>query len=178
MHLFNKLLGLVLAASLAFATPAFALNDILQDTTGTDIIFATSSYVPDANDSLGAAPGSTIIDVAGLTDGQARESVKQDLGEKHALTYSVDVATEIETDASAGGTIDLYWSPSHSVTAAVGNMGPDVTGADADYAGTGHGYTLLEALKQMIFVCSLVLAVQNDADGVQLGHCGVFAPGQ
>jgi len=82
---------------------------------------------------------------------------------------------ELETDATAGDTIDLYWSASHSATAAVGNMG-NVTGADADWAGA-HGYTLAESLKQMIYIGSLILAVQNDLDGVQLGHVGVFAPG-
>jgi len=143
---------------------------------GTVIIFATSSYVPDANDSLGSAPGSTILDVVALTSGQARESVKQDLSATRAAAYSVDVAVEVETDPTAGDTIDLYWSGSQSATAAVGNYGPDVTGADADYAGTGHGYTLAEALAQMIFIGSLPLAVQNDLDGVQVGHVGVFVP--
>lgn len=154
-----------------------ATNEVLIRADTTPIMFATTAYVPDANDSLGSAPGSTILDVAGLTAGQARGSVKQDLGVDHAERYSLTVAVEAETDPTAGDRVDLYWSPSDSATAAVGNLGPDVTGADADYAGTGHGYTLAEALKQMIHAGSLILAVQNDADGVQIGFAGVLEPG-
>ena len=150
-------------------------NEVLVKS-GTAIVIANSTYVPDANDSLGTITDD--IDVVGLTTGQVRESVKIDLGATRAAAFSVDIAVEPATDPTAGNTIDLYWSASASATAAVGNMGPDVTGADADYAGTGHGYTLAEALVQMQFIGSFPLAVQNDADGVQIGHVGVFVPTQ
>lgn len=141
----------------------------------TIFVIANSTYSPDANDTLGTITDD--IDVDGLTAGQAREGVKIDLGVNHAESFSVDLSCEPALDPTVGDTVDLYWSPSDSATAAVGNLGPDVTGADADYAGTGHGYTLAEALVQMIYIGSLILAVQNDADGVQLGRVGVFAPG-
>lgn len=144
---------------------------------GTIFVIANSTYVPDTDDSLGTITDD--IDVVGLTTGQAREGVKIDLGATRAAAFSVDIAVEMATDPTAGDTIDLYWSASASASAAVGNMGPDVTGADADYAGTGHGYpALADALNQMQFIGSLRLAIQNDTDGVQLGHVGVFVPTQ
>jgi len=152
-----------------------ATQEVLIRADPTIFVIANSTYSPDANDSLGTITDD--IDVVGLTTGQAREGVKIDLGVDHAEFISVDMSVEMATDTTAGDTIDLYWSSSDSATAAVGNLGPDVTGADNDYAGTGHGYTLAEALQQMIFIGSLILAVQNDADGVQLGRVGIFAPG-
>ena len=150
-----------------------ATNQILQ-VTGTDLIFADSSYSPGANTTLGTRTDD--IDAVGLTTGQAREGVKADLGAAHAEEYSVDMSTELASDATAGDTMDLYWSESHSVTAAVGNMG-NVTGADADWAGA-VGETLAESLAHMTFIGSFPLAVQNTVDGVQIGHVAVFAPVQ
>lgn len=148
-----------------------ATNQILQ-VTGTDIIIANSTYSPGTNTTLGTRTDD--IDVVGLTANQAREGVKIDLGATHAMSYSVDMTVEMATDPTAGDTIDLYWSESHSTTAAVGNMG-NVTGADADWAGA-VGETLAESLKHMTYIGSLLLAVQNDLDGVQIGHVGVFSP--
>ncbi len=150
-----------------------ATNEILIRADSTVLIFADSSYSPGTNTILGTRTDD--IDVVGLTTGQAREGVKADLGVDHAELYSVDMTVEFATDPAAGDTIDLYWSASHSSSAAVGNMG-NVTGADADWAGA-VGETLAESLKHMIYIGSLILAVQNTADGVQIGNVGVFAPG-
>ena len=139
---------------------------------GTVLIFANSTYSPGTNTTLGTRTDD--IDVDGLTTNQAREGVKADLTALRAAAFSVDMTVEMATDPTTGDTIDLYWSGSHSATAAVGNMG-NVTGADADWAGA-VGETLAESLRHMIFIGSLPLAVQNDADGVQIGHVGVFVP--
>jgi len=148
-----------------------ATNNVLIKT-GTVLIFADSSYSPGTNTTLGTRTDD--IDVVGLTTGQAREGVKADLGAIHAPSFSVDLTCEFATDAD--GTIDLYWSESHSATAAVGNMG-NVTGADADWAGA-VGETLAESLKHMLFIGSFQCAAQNTADGVQIGHVGIFSPMQ
>jgi hypothetical protein len=148
-----------------------ATNKVLIST-GAVLIFADSSYSPGTNTTLGTLTDD--IDVAGLTAGQAREGVKADLGASHAPSYSVDLTVEFATDAA--GTIDLYWSESHSSTPAVGNMG-NVTGADADWAGA-VGETLAESLLHMKFIGSFQCAVQNTADGVQIGHVGTFSPVQ
>ena len=150
-----------------------ATNQVLKDI-GTVIIIADSSYSPGTNTTLGTRTND--IDVVGLTADQAREGVKIDLTMPHAPSYSVDMSVEMATDPAAGGTIDLYWSESHSASAAVGNMG-NVTGADADWAGA-VGETLAESLTHMLYIGSLPVAVQNDADGVQIGHVGIFSPVQ
>ncbi len=146
-----------------------ATNQVLQ-VTGTGLIFADATYSPGTNTILGTRTDD--IDAAGLTAGQARESVKADLGAAHAESFSVDATTEIATDATAGDTLDLYWSESHSATAAVGNMA-GTTGADADYSGYS-GLTLAESLKQMTRIGSLIVGVNNDTDGVQIGHVGIL----
>ncbi len=148
-----------------------ATNQVLQ-ITGTAIVIADSSYSPGANTTLGTRTDD--IDVVGLTAGQAREGVKIDLGAAHAASYKVEMTVEFATDAV--GTVDLYWSESHSASAAVGNMG-NVTGADADWAGA-VGETLVESLKHMLFIGSFPCAVQNTADGVQIGHVGFLYPVQ
>ena len=86
------------------------------------------------------------------------------------------MTVEMATDPTLGDTIDLYWAESHSATAAVGNMG-NVTGADADFPGTGGG-TLAQALAQMLFIGAFPLQVKDDTDDVQIGHVGIFSPVQ
>jgi len=150
-----------------------ATQELLIRTDSTVLIFADSTYSPGTNTILGTRTDD--IDVVGLTTGQAREGVKADLGVDHAEAYAVDLTCEFATDPAAGETIDLYWSRSHSSTAAVGNIG-NVTGADADWAGA-VGMTLAESLKAMIFIGSAILAVQNTADGIPVYTVGNFAPG-
>ena len=147
-----------------------ATNNILQ-ATGTVLIFANSTYSPGTNTTLGTLTDD--IDAAGLTTGQAREGVKADLLAVHAPFFSVDMTTELATDPAAGGSMDLYWGESHSASAAVGNMA-GLTGADADYAGYSV-HTLAESLKHLTYIGSLPMGVQNEADGVVIGHVGVFS---
>jgi len=146
-------------------------NEVLIRADATPLIFADSTYSPGTNTTLGTMTDQ--INVGGLTTGQAREAVKADLGVDHAETYAVDLSAEYATDAA--GTIDLYWSRSHSVTAAVGNIG-NTTGADGLWAGA-VGMTLAESLKAMIYIGSAVLAVQNTIDGVGVYTVGEFTPG-
>lgn len=141
---------------------------------GTQILIANSTYNPgDSNNDLGASITDD-IDMVGLTADQAREGVKIDLGAVRATSYYVRMAMEWATDPVSGQTVDLYWGASHSGTAAVGNPG-QLTGVDADYAGYDT-LTLAEALKQLIFIGSLIAGANNTADGIQLGTIGVFSP--
>ncbi len=140
---------------------------------GTQILVANSTYNPaDPNHDLGAVITDD-IDCVGLTTGQARGSVKIDLGATRAPSYYVRVSMEWATDPNVGGTIDLYWSGSHSATAAVGNVG-ETTGADGDYAGYDT-LTLAEALLQMDRIGSLVAGQNNTADGIQIGSAGIWS---
>lgn len=147
-----------------------ATNQILM-TPGTALVFAKAGYTGGTNRTLGAQ--TDLLDMIGLTTLQARAGTKADLGASHAELYSVDMEMEMATDPVSGETWDIYWSESHSATAAIGNMA-GTTGVDADYAGYDT-LTLAESLKQLIFIGSLVMGANNTADGVQIGHVGIFA---
>lgn len=143
---------------------------------GTSFVWANSTYSPGATaiNNLGTYSATYDIDLAGLSAAAARQSIKADLGNPRPQMYAVDAAIEIETDPAAGGAIGFYWAHSESATAAMGNMG-HASGADGAYAATA-GYTLSELLLHLQFIGSLPAAVQNDSDGVQVGHVGVFTP--
>lgn len=141
--------------------------------TGTSIIIADSTdYNPTAARTLGARTDQ--IDVTSLAAAAARQSDKIDFGATRAMLYDVRINFEMATDPSSGGTIGIYVSPSHSGTANVGNVA-HCTGSDASYAAIA-GYTLGELLAQLQIVAIVPVAVQNDADGVQCAHAGVFSP--
>ncbi len=144
----------------------------ILNTVGTPIIWANDSYSPGASTILGTRTDD--IDVVSLAAAAARQSVKADFGATRAMLYDVRMTFEIAADPTAGGSITLYMSPSHSVSANVGNMGL-CTGADAAYAATG-GYTLAELLTHLQRVGVVSVAVQNDGDGVQIAHVGLFSP--
>lgn len=162
----KKYLLLVLFIVL-IAVPSYAANSIL-DVEGTQILVANSTYNPaDPNHDLGASITDD-IDMVGLTADQARGSVKIDLGATRAPKYYIRMAMEWATDAV--GTVDLYWSASHSATAAIGNEG-ETTGADGDYSGYDT-LTLAEALLHMSFIGSFIAGANNTADGIQIGSVG------
>ncbi len=148
-------------------------NNILL-TTGTQILVANSTYNPaDTNHDLGTTITDD-IDMVGLTADQARGSVKIDFTATRAFSYYIRMSMEFATDPVSGETVDLYWSGSHSASAAVGNVA-ETTGADGDYAGYDT-LTLAEALKQMDFIGSLVCGANNTADGIQIASVGVWSP--
>lgn len=118
------------------------------------------------------APTAVDIDLTGLTTGQARESVKADLGATRAELFAVTISMEFATAPVTGETVDLYWGPSHSSTAGKGNMG-QLTGTDADYA--GGAAELAEGLKQLMYIGSLICST-DATTFIQTGFVGVFAP--
>jgi len=148
-------------------------NNVLY-TVGTGILVSDSSYSPGANTALGTYQAANDIDVVNLAAAAARQSTKIDFLATRAPLYDVRMTFELATDPAAAGSIALYMSPSHSGTAAVGNMGL-CTGADGAYAATG-GYTLAELLAHLHFIGTVPTAIQNDADGVQVAHVGLFSP--
>ncbi len=150
-------------------------HDILQ-VQGTQLLFADVTDFPNA----GAGPPATAansllrgtgtkvqIDLTGVAAAAMRESDKTvDLAKINSAweqEWSVQACIEHVATPTAGETVDFYWSPSPSVTAAVGNPG-GVVGADGDYTAAG--------LDQMIFIGSLVLR----ANTINIGQVGVFRP--
>lgn len=112
------------------------------------------------------------IDLTSLAALAARQSAKVDLGATRAPLYSVFAAIEFATAPVVGETIDFYWSPSPSVTAATANAG-GASGADAAY--DGYSANLADSLKQLEFIGSLVLTVQATTT-VQFGLIGLLVP--
>lgn len=148
-------------------------NEILYKV-GTSLLFSNSTYSPTAARSMGTYQAANDIDVASLAAAAARQSTKGDFTSVRAMLYDVRMTFEIASDPAAGGTVDIYASPSHSGTANVGNVG-HCTGADAAYAAIA-GYTLDELLAHLQFIGSAPVAIQNDADGVQHANVGTWSP--
>jgi hypothetical protein len=116
--------------------------------------------------------GDSAIAMASVANGAARQSVKLDLGATRAELYAVKAAFELAATPTAGATIDLYWAPSSSATAATDNPG-NVSGADGAYA--GYSSNLTAALKQLQFIGSFVCTAQATGT-VQKGFVGRFSP--
>lgn len=102
----------------------------------------------------------------------ARQSNKLDLGATRAPSYLVKAAFEIAATPTAGNTIDLYWAPSSSGTAATDNPG-GVSGSDSAY--TGYSSNLTDSLKQLQFIGSFVCTAQATST-VQKAIVGRFSP--
>lgn len=156
-----------------------AANEVLIRADSTVIVFAeTATYVAQTNGVIGTRTDQIDVD-EGVTTGLAEQSDKVDLGVDHAETYEVMCTFQLEDDPTAGDTLDFYWSNSHSVTAAVGNLGW-ASGASGAFAGTANGMTLAETLLHLIFIGSVQVGVNNDGDGndgLQIAQVGTFVPG-
>ena len=100
------------------------------------------------------------IDLTSLGVGLAREGAKGDLTALIARRYAVTMRIEFITDPVVGETVDLYWGASLSGTAGTANPG-NLTGADADYAGS-VGSSLALTLPQLQFLGSLICTLDNE----------------
>ncbi len=156
-----------------------AANEITTIVKTGQLVFADH-----AGDYIGGT-GNNSLEIASSTDVQlapgalvaaaARQSTKVDLTANRAREYSVMMSFEMASDPAAGGTVDLYWSPSVDSSAAVANGG-GCSGADGAYTGYAAS-TLAEGLINLIFIGNIKAAIMNDADGVpQLEYVGVFSP--
>jgi len=109
-------------------------------------------------------PDTAQLDLTSLAAGAARQGAKDNLdnglvSNRFARRYGVTMRIEFDVAPADGGTVDLYWAPSLSGTAATANPG-GTTGSDAAYTGTA-GSTLDESLLQLEFLGQL--QVTNDA---------------
>jgi len=155
-----------------------ASSEVLIRTDNTPIVFAKSGeYSPQTNGVIGTRTDEIDVD-EGVTTGLAEQSAKVDLGVNHAEEFEVMCTFQLEDDATAGDTLDFYWSNSHIATAAVGNLG-FASGVSGPFTGTS-GMTLAETLKHLIFIGSIPVGVNNDGDanaGLQIAPIGRFPPG-
>jgi len=113
------------------------------------------------------------IDLTSLANAAARQGAKGDFGATRAAKYAVFLSVEIDVAPVSGTTVEVYWAPSPSATAANENPG-GVVGADGAYTGTA-GDSLDDSLKQLDLIGVLVCTA--DADPVmQIQLVGVYSP--
>lgn len=151
-------------------------NEVLQKV-GTQVrFFVTGSFSPAdpaTNWTIGT-PTDVVLTLSAVASAAARQSSKADLGATRAAAYEclgcVDYTGETP---SATGTIDYYWAPSTSTTAANGNVAGNsgIDGAAPD--GALGSITLAEFLKQCIYIGSLAV---HDGAVVQNGFVGILRP--
>jgi hypothetical protein len=122
--------------------------------------------------SFKSSGGDATLTLTSVSNGAARQSAKLDLGATRGPSYLVKAAFEIAATPTAGNTIDLYWAPSSSATAATDNPG-NVSGSDSAYS--GYSSNLTDSLKQLQFIGSFVCTAQATAT-VQKAIVGRFSP--
>lgn len=144
---------------------------------GTQIRFSVSGTLSPADNGTNltiGTPTDVTCTMSGIADGAGRQSDKADLGASRAEFYEVMASFDWTGETpTAGDMVELYWAPSVSATASVGNIYGN-SGADAACpSGAVGSPTLAEFVRacQPIgnFVCS-------DDAGVQTGFIGVFSP--
>lgn len=114
--------------------------------------------------------GDAAITVTSVANAAARQAAKLDLGATFAQLWELQATSDLAATPTAGNTIDFYWSPSDSATAATGNCG-GASGADAAY--TGIASNLAASLKLLQFIGSQVVTADVAA---QVAHVGSFRP--
>ena len=141
--------------------------------------FQSSVYSPTGNNDLSTGTPTTVdltLDEGGtgLADTAAANSDQVDLGSLLPLEIMVLAAIEWFAAVTAGNSVDFYWSGSANSGVGVGNPG-GVDGVDGLYTGTGDGGTDEEAVKNMIFIGSMITETHT-AGHVQIAHIGNFRP--
>ena len=111
------------------------------------------------------------LEMAGMVANTGVQGAKGDLGATRAREFDVDLVVQTATAPTAGGTYDLYWSPSVFSTANSGNPG-GCTGASGNYSGQGVD-SITNSVKQLSFIGALT--VTNNPNARQSQHF-VFAP--
>lgn len=135
------------------------------------IIFRGSDYSPDPNNVIAKdTPTPFDFTMNGVADGDAWQSAKADIGSLRATLYAVKVCLEFFSAPSANSAVHFFWSPSETVTAAVGNDG-GVSGADEAY--TGYSTDHEEAVRHLIVLGTMVPVTSI---AVQCITVGFFQP--
>ena len=149
----------------------------LQVSVGTQIrFFVTGSFSPadDGTNWTIGTPTDVVLTLSAVADAAGRQSTQVDLGATRSAYYEVLGCVDFTGETpDATGTVDYYWAPSTSGTAANGNVAGN-SGADgAAPAGAVGSPTLAEFLALCQYIGSL--ATSNNAS-VQNGVVGLFSP--
>jgi len=147
-----------------------------MDDTPPQICFAnfTGDFNPTAGNDLRKGANTEVeLALLDVADGTARQSAKVDLGVHFAERYAVVACIEMQVAAATKvHEIEFFWNASASSVAATGNMGA-TSGADGAYA--GYSADLVEAVRQLIYIGSLVMT-DDAVDSIQIGYVGDLYP--
>jgi len=151
-------------------------NDILVGV-GTQIRFCVSgSFSPADAGTNWTITGFTnaALTLAGVVNGEGRQSDKIDLGEYRADSFEVLGCVDYTGETPTQDTyVDYYWLPSTSTTEANGNVLGN-SGADADAPGGAVGTpTIADMIQKADYIGSLHI---HDGGAVQNGFVGEFSP--
>lgn len=152
-----------------------ALPDYQGVEAGTKITFGVTGSFSPVDVATGWATSITdLITLAGVLDGEARQSDKADLGSPWAPAYQLLVAVDFTDETPvAGEVVEYYWAPSNSGTDGTANVAGN-SGLDGDCpAGALGSITLAEFVKQCVFIGNLVV---HDGAVVQNAPVGILVP--
>ncbi len=96
---------------------------------GTPVVWADTT---DFSSTVSGYTRTHQLDLTGVTDTQAREGAKANLGATRAERFSVRVGIEVDVAPTAGAIVEFYWSGSFSATAGTGTDG-GAAGVDGDF---------------------------------------------
>ena len=151
-------------------------NEVLQKV-GAQIRFCVAASLSPADDGTNwtiGVPTDVALTLASLADGSGRQSAKVDLGATRAREYEVLGCVDFTGEApTIGGTVDYYWAPSTSGTAANGNVAGNSGGDAAAPDGALGTILIAEFLLQCVYIGSRVV---HDGASVQNGYVGRFSP--
>ncbi len=100
-----------------------------------------------------------------LANGSYWQSAKIDLGATLASRYFLDLAVDLASTPTAGQTLDFWWNPSDSGTAATDNKG-GASGSDATYA--GYSSNAADSVAQLVPLGSFFCTVQTSTQKGQI----------
>ena len=145
---------------------------------GTQIrFFVTGSFSPaDAGTNwTQGTPTDVALTLSAVAAAGGRQSAKVDLGANRAEVYEVFGCVDFTGETpTSGSTVDYYWLPSTSSTAANGNVaGNSGSDAAAPNGAVPSGLTLTEFKGMGVYIGALTL---SDDGAVQNGYVGSVSP--
>lgn len=141
-------------------------NEVLQKT-GTPVVWANSGDFSSTNSGFTRTKQ---LDLTSLANNAARQGDKADLGATRARRFAVVAGLQVNSAATAGNVIEIWWSSSASGTAGTGNTG-GAGGSDAAYKAAKED----EWKQQLQYLGSLVLT-NDGGTNVQYQCVGYFTP--
>lgn len=148
-------------------------NEVLQKVGTQFAFYVTGDFSPaDAgtNYKVGT-PTDVLLTLSAVANAAGQQSSKADLGATRARAYECLVSVDYTGETPAAGTIDIYWAPSVSTTAATGNIAGNsgVDGVAPD--GALGSITLADFLLLCEYIGSMVT---HDGISVQNGPAGIL----